>query len=229
MNDNPRAGWRLAAGYWFDDASDFGVEADFFLLAAKDATFGASSNGNSILARPLIDVNNGLPSSERVAFQDELTGSVQASAATPGLLGAGVLLRENLYGANGFRVDVLGGYRYLCLADHVALTEQVTSVNPNNPNFIPVGANIALVDSFASRNDLHALDVGLDYFWQNGPVSLAVRARLAVGLDQQDVDISGSTTVTVPGAPPAFNGGGLLALTGNVGTTAATRFPSSRR
>jgi hypothetical protein len=217
VNDNLRAGWRLAAGYWFDDARDFGVEADFFLLAAKDATFGANSNGNPILARPFIDVNNGLPSSERVAFPGDLTGSVQASAATPGLLGAGVLLRENVYAANGFRLDVLGGYRYLHLSDHVVVTELVTSVNPNNPNFIPVGTNIAVVDSFASRNDLHALDVGFDGSWQNGPLSLAVRARLAVGLDQQDVDIAGSTTVTVPGAAPVLNSGGLLALAGNIG------------
>ena len=217
VNDDLRAGGRVAVGFWFDDAHWHGVEADFFMLEAKDTSFKATSNGNPILARPFINANNSLPSSERIAFPGDIVGSVQASGSTPGLLGAGFLLRENIAAANGFRLDVLGGYRYLHLSDRVAVAEQVTNVNPNNPNFVPLGANIAVADSFDSRNELHALDFGLDGSWQDGPLILAVRARVAVGLNEQVVDVSGATSVTAPGAPAAFHTGGLLALSGNLG------------
>jgi hypothetical protein len=217
VNGDMRLGGRATVGYWFDAAHDAGLEATFFMLEARDTTFGATSNGNPILARPFIDANSGQQSSERIAFPGDITGSVQASAATPGLLGASLLFRENFYESNTVRVDWLGGYRYLRLSDRVAVNENPTNVNPQNPNFIPVGANIVVLDSFDGRNDLHALDVGVVGTWQNGPLSLAVRAQFAVGFNEQVTDVLGTTTVTVPGAPPVVNSGGLLALGANLG------------
>jgi hypothetical protein len=216
VNDDLRAGGRLAVGFWFDDGC-LGIEADFFMLESKAARFAAASGGDPILSRPFIDAGTGQPSSERIAFPGDTSGSVQAFEGSTGLLGAGVLLRENVCCADGFRLDVLGGYRYLRFTDHVGVTEDLTNLNPNNPNFIPVGANILVADRFDSRNDLHALDFGLVGQWRRGPLSLDLRGKLAVGYDHQAVDITGGTTVTVAGAPPALNRGGLLALGGNIG------------
>jgi hypothetical protein len=217
VNDDMRAGGRLAVGYWFDDAGYCGIEADFFMLETKAAHFAAASGGDPILARPFVDAGTGLPSAERIAFPGDTTGSVLASAGTTGLLGAGVLLRENVCCACGFRLDVLGGYRYLRFSDRVGVTEDLTNVNPNNPNFIPVGANIVVADRFDTKNDMHALDFGLAGEWRSGPLTLAVRGKLAVGYDHQAVDINGGTTVTVAGVAPAVNSGGLLALPSNIG------------
>jgi hypothetical protein len=220
VNGSLREGGRIAVGYWFNDAHDCGVEAEFFMLTTRATDFAAASNGNPILSRPFIDANSGQPSSERIAFPGDTTGSVTASAATTGLLGAGILGRENLClccCVSGLKLDALFGYRYLRLADHVVVNEDLVNVNPNNPNFIPVGAAIFVTDRFASRNILNALDFGLDCSWQDGPVSLAMRARFAVGFNDQAVDVFGATTVTVPGVPPAVNSGGLLALAGNLG------------
>jgi hypothetical protein len=217
VNDNDRIGGRATIGYWFNPAHDEGVEASFFMLESKGTHFAATSNGNPILGRPFIDANSGLSSAERIAFPGDITGSVQATGDTTGLLGASALFRENFYESNGFRLDWLGGYRYLRLSDRVAVNEQLTNVNPRNPNFIPVGANINVADSFEGRNDLHALDVGLVGTWQNGPLSLVVRAQFAIGFDEEVVNIAGATTVTVDGAPPAVSNGGLLALPSNIG------------
>jgi hypothetical protein len=221
VNDDLRAGGRIAVGYWFDCDRTCGVEADFFMLEGKAARFAASSGGDPILARPFTDASSGGQASQRIAFPGDTTGSVQAFDGTTGLLGAGALLRENLcckcWCEGGFRLDVLFGYRYLQFSDRLGVTEDITNVNPNNPNFIPVGANIVLEDRFSTRNQMHALDFGLVGELRRGPLSLTARGRIAVGYDHQDVDIFGTTTVTVPGAAPVVNSGGLLALGGNLG------------
>jgi hypothetical protein len=220
VNGSLREGGRIAVGYWFNDAHDCGVEAEFFMLTTKATDFAAASSGNPILSRPFIDANSGLPSSERIAFPGDTNGSVTASAATTGLLGAGILGRENLClccCVSGLKVDALFGYRFLRLADHVVVNEDLVNVNPNNPNFIPVGTTLLVTDRFASRNVLNALDFGLDCQWQDGPVTVAVRTRFAVGFNDQVVDVFGATTVTVPGMPPVVNSGGLLALADNLG------------
>jgi hypothetical protein len=217
VNNGLRVGGRIELGYWFDDDHCQGIEADFFILESKARGFSATSGGTPILSRPFTDANSGAPASERIAFPGDTTGSVQASDGTTGLLGTGVLLRENICCADCFHLDVLCGYRYLHFSDRLGVTEDLTNVNPNNPNFIPLGANIAVADGFATTNELHALDLGLAGAWRSGPLSVDVRGKLAVGYNHQVVDINGSTIVTVPGAPAAVNSGGLLALSSNIG------------
>jgi hypothetical protein len=215
-NVGARAGGRIEAGYWFDDHC-CGIQADFFMLESKASDFSAASNGSPILSRPFTDAISGAQASQRIAFPGDTTGSVHASAGTTGLLGTSILLRENVHCTDCFRLDVLGGYRYLHFADRMTVNEDLTNVNPTNPNFIPLGANIAVTDRFATSNDLHALDLGLVGTWRRGALALDVRGRLAVGYDRQIVDIDGSTIVTVTGAPTAVNRGGLLALSSNIG------------
>ncbi len=217
VNDEVRAGGRVALGYWFDDAHTCGVEGDFFMLETRATHFAATSNGAPILARPFFDATTGLPSSERIAFPGDTTGSVQASEGSTGLIGASLLARENLWCICGVQLDVLFGYRYLTFSDRLGVDENLTNINPNNPNFIPVGANILVSDRFDTKNDLHALDVGLTGVWQGGPWTASMRGQLAVGYDHQVVEITGATTATVAGVPPVVNSGGLLALGSNIG------------
>jgi hypothetical protein len=217
VNGSIRVGGRVEGGYWFNDDQTVGVQADFFMLATKASNFSAVSGGSPILARPFTDANSGSQASERIAFPGDVTGSVQASAGSTGLIGTGILLRERIFSYDYFRLDVVAGYRYLRFADNLGVTEDLTNVNPNNPNFIPPGANILVTDRFATTNNLNAFDVGFVGTWRGGPLRLDVRTKLAVGYNYQDIDINGSTTVTVPGVAPVVNSGGLLALSSNSG------------
>jgi hypothetical protein len=47
---------------------------------------------------------------------------------------------------------------------------------------------------------------------------------IALGVVHQDIDINGSTTVTIPGQPPVVRPGGLLALPSNIGHYTSDRF-----
>ena len=55
VNDGWRSGGRAGAGFWFDDRRTFGIETSVFQLGDAATNFRASSDGNSILARPFLD------------------------------------------------------------------------------------------------------------------------------------------------------------------------------
>ena len=222
VNGGMRPGGRFTLGYWFDDCQHCGVEADFFMLGSLVSRFNASSDGNPILARPFFDPTTGQQSSELIAFPGLSTGSVNASATSTGLLGADALLRCNLCCQCNSRLDVVGGFRYLRIADHVEVTENLVSTS--FANFIPPGTTLTVVDRFDTSNNFYGLDVGLRGEYRIGSWVLAGRADVAVGDNHEVLDVNGSTTVSVPGAPPPVtSAGGLLALQSNIGNRVRDR------
>jgi hypothetical protein len=120
---------------------------------------------------------------------------------------------------------VLGGYRYLRLADGLALREDLTSVNPTSPNFIPAGTQVSVGDRFATRNEFHGLDMGLAGEASWGRLTVAALAKVAVGVNEETVDIGGVTTAATPGLPPVTSAGGLLALSSNSGHFGRRDYP----
>jgi hypothetical protein len=224
VDDEIRSGFRFRLGGWLDSRQTVGAEASFFMLETKAARFVASSDGSTILSRPFIDATMVTQAAERIVFPGDVTGRVNASDSTTGLIGAGFLLRQALCCGCDYRLDALGGYRYLRLNDRLGVVENLFNVNPANPNFIPVGATIDVTDAFGAKNEYHGFEVGLEGEYWRGPLSLRVRGTIAVGPNQQAVDIGGSTTVTDPGLPPVTNPGGLLALATNSGHFAHTEW-----
>jgi hypothetical protein len=218
VNDEARSGGRFTLGAWLNDCQTVGVEGDFFMVSSRGTGFAASSPGSPILARPFFDASTGRPNAELIAFPGLLAGSVFANAGSTGLLGADALLRVNLCRGCNYQLDVLGGYRYLRLSDHLGIGEDLVSTNASNPNFVPQGTTIVVVDQFDTRNEFHGFDLGLKGELRRGPWVLQGRAQMAVGDNREVVNIAGATTVTVPGVPPPVTHvGGLLALPSNIG------------
>jgi hypothetical protein len=215
VNTNPQGGWQINTGYWLDCNRRWGIEGNFFMLSAQTTTFSAASNGDPILARPFFDAVANQNSSELVAFPGVSTGSVSANAVTTGLIGAGAMFRANLCCDCCYRIDWLGGYRYLNINDRLNVDE--TLVNTSTTNFVVPGTTLAVGDSFATRNMFNGFNTGLSAQFQRGAWGVQGLATIAVGDNHRVVDINGSTTVTVPGMPSVTNTGGLLALPSNIG------------
>jgi hypothetical protein len=215
-NTAARSGGRITAGTWIGDGELFGVEAYFFELETKVKNFAVNSNTTPIIARPFTDANSGLPASLRVAFPGEFSDSLSAAASTTGLLGTGFLLRGNLLCGGDYRIDLLGGYRYLRFADHLNVNEDQTA-SQGNPDLLIPGTRIIANDGFATRNDFNGVDLGVSGSYARGPVSFTLLGKLAVGYNQQDVDIFGATNVSVPGGASTNSTGGFLALSPNIG------------
>jgi hypothetical protein len=219
-----RSGGRFALGAWLNCGQTIGVEGGTFFLENRSAGFSAASTGDPILARPFLDATTNRQASELVALPGLLSGSVSASASSTGLVGADALLRANLCCGCDWRLDVVGGYRFLRLADHLGVREDVMSTSPSNPNFIQQGTTLSVTDQFDTRNEFHGGNLGLRGEVRRGAWVLRGLASVAVGDNHEVADVSGATTVSVPGAPPPVtNAGGLLALQSNIGRQSRDR------
>jgi hypothetical protein len=215
VNNNPQGGFQINAGYWLDQCRHWGVEGNFFMLSSQTINFSAASNGDSILARPFFDPVTNRNTSELVSLPGLTKGSISASALTTGLIGAGALFRANLCCGCCYRIDWLGGYRYLNFNDRLNIDETIT--NTSGANFVVPGTTLAVGDRFTTRNTFNGFNTGLSGQFQRGPWALQGLATIAVGDNHRVLSIDGATTVTVPGLPSVTNAGGLLALPSNIG------------
>jgi predicted O-linked N-acetylglucosamine transferase (SPINDLY family) len=142
--------------------------------------------------------------------------AASSTASSTGLLGADALLTVNLCHGCAYRLDAIGGYRFLRLADRLGIGEDLVSTGTGIPG-APAGTAIAVRDQFETVNEFHGFDVGLRGEVRRGPWLLRGSAQVAVGNNHEVLDINGATTAAVPGRAPATNEGGLLALESNIG------------
>jgi len=219
VNEDPRSGWRVATGYWLDDAHACGVEGYFFMLESRSQTFSATGAGDSNLERPFFNTTLGRQDAQQVAFPGVLAGTVTASAGSQNLLGAGLLLHCNLIDragpAGSFRLDAVGGFRYLHLDEGLGIEEFLKATNPASA--VALGTLITVNDGFGTRNDFYGGDLGLEAQYRLGRFSLNVLGKLALGSTQEEVNISGFTAVLTPAGSSSVMPGGLLALSSNIG------------
>ena len=210
-----RVGGRVTAGLWLDCDRTWGVEGYFFQVGTQAQGFRGGLP--SLLGRPFINTATGLPDAELVSFPGFLDGTVQASASSGSLVGAGALGRANLCCGGWYHLDALAGYRYLSLSDRVRIDENLTSTDLAQ-TVAPLGTNIILTDSFRTSNQFHGGDLGLagEICWNAW--TLSGSGRVALGSTHERADINGATTITVPGSPPEIHPGGLLALSSNSGS-----------
>ncbi|MBV9122494.1 MAG: BBP7 family outer membrane beta-barrel protein [Planctomycetes bacterium] len=246
VNDGVRSGGRFTAGYWFDADHTLGVEGSFLILETEGTSFAAGSDGTAfvtgtglsrgvsgaispaastgglILARPFFNVLTGNPDAELVAYPGVLAGTVRATASSTGLLGAEALVDYNLCCSPCYRLDAVGGYRFLRLSDTLEVSENLTSTATGNPS-VPAGTTLVLGDHFHTRNDFHGGEIGLKGEFRRGPWVVGLLSKVAIGANVEALDIGGSTTITTPGGTPTTNPGGLLALQSNIGHFTKTR------
>jgi hypothetical protein len=218
VSENPRSGGRISAGGWLNDSQCLGLEGYFFGLQGVSNHFDALSTGNPILARPFFNVQTGAPDATLIAFPGVVKGGVNVALSSTDLVGAGADLRANVCcGCSGlccgccYRVDLLGGYRFLHMHEGFGLSETEIAAGPNAP--APAGTRIDLSDSFGTENQFHGAEVGVNAEFRHCRWSVDVLGKLAVGETAEDIAINGNTSIK--GGPPAP--GGFLALPTNSG------------
>ena len=218
-NDGMRTGGKFSGGYWLENAPEIAIEADFFFLQNLSQSYNAISDGSTILARPFTNALNNEPSAVRIAYPGDVAGSISAQVSTNGFVGGGLGLRQNLtsFQTNNFRLDALVGYRAITFSDSVNIDSNLTSINPDNSNFVAVGTTINASDRFSSSNTFNGFDTGFAGEYNTGKFSFQSAFRIALGMTQSNVKVNGYTTTIVPGADSISSVGGLYALSSNIG------------
>ena len=211
------SGGRLTGGFWWSPQQLGGIEASYFELDGKDQRFYAEGGGDTILARPFLNVQNGLPSSVLVAYPGVLAGAIGVRADME-LSGAECLWRRMVICRPEFRLDIVAGYRYGRLFDRVATEESMVSLDPSSG--WNTGTLIRRLDSFETANDFHGGEFGLLARWLRRRWSLDVTGKVALGGTTTTTTIGGSTQTleTINGQDVLTSySGGLLALPSNIG------------
>ncbi len=218
FGDDFRSGLRYNVGFWFSPQQTFGLQVGGFFLDDTATVTTLSSNGDPILARPFLNAINGAASSQLIALPGTFAGSVAVDHHNS-VNGFDAALRGNMCCGPSYRLDALLGYRYLHLADGLAVTESlVAGANAPGSLGVPIGTNIVVADHFHTTNTFNGLQTGIsgEYrFWERWILSGTGKASF--GWIDRVADIGGVTAVAVPGQAAVQNVGGLYALSSNIG------------
>jgi hypothetical protein len=214
VNKDFRSGYRLNAGWWFDDCRTCGIEGDFFFLQNSRNGFATASNGSQIISRPFFNALTGRPDAALVSFPGIVGGSLTADVRNS-IIGGGVNTIHNLCGSPCGRLDFLVGYRYWNVADEVNIRDNATAL-PGSAAGFP-GTNLQTSDHFGTSNNFHGGLVGLSGEKRFSRWFVGGRTTIAFGANIQSIDIGGSTLIAPPGGPATAIGSGLYAQPSNIG------------
>ena len=237
LDGTQRNGAKISFGYWFGEGQFNGIEGHYFALVQGGTTydntqsFTANPTTAQILAHPFYNVDPGLamprqdasilayPNFNLLGTTVVLDGSVNVKT-TANVQSAGALFRHMLWTdfEAGYKVDVLGGYRFFKVDDSVLINDSTTTMG----GFL-ARTTFTASDYFIANNTFNGGEVG--FAWQQywGRLSLDTLAKSAFGAVHESVRISGESTVTTLGQT-AKSVGGLLAQPSNIGQYGQTRF-----
>ncbi len=225
-----RQGFRVRAGYWFDDCASCGINGSFFFLGRQTADSFFSSKEFPTITRPVFSPNPGPgpggvvgETGEAVAVPGVLAGSLSAHAESQ-LWGADVNIQKCLCSGCDYKATWFVGYRNVNLTESLSITENIQVIAPSPSIPDPVGSVVAVNDRFATENHFHGAQLGGTYERRWGRLSFDVRASVALGVTHEDLDISGFQIRTRPGLPPMSFNGGLLAAGPNLGSFSRNQF-----
>lgn len=229
LNFGLAGGIGVFAGGWFTIDHIIGMDGSLFILGQQTAGFSVidrSGFGNLVINEPV----SGAPFITQVSAPGIESGSVAVDASTR-FGGGDVNLLYNLYRANGWTINLLGGYRYLELDESLTITANsnlfVTATYTDNMGNVlataPPGSTVTVIDQFGTRSQFNGGQIGTEFQYQPGRLFIGGAAKLAIGDTHEVVSINGNTTVFPVNAAPVFLAGGNYA-TLQVGRYTTDRF-----
>ncbi len=230
LNRNPFSGARAGFGYYLDDCGEKAIEISGFILGQRSDGFRSNSFQNSVLTRPFLQVNPPpIPNAQRVSFPGDQCGEVRIKAPSQ-LWGVEPNFLCKYCCDCNYRVDLLGGFRYLNLRESISIEEDVIfdgSFDGVDAQGRPLANNQFFAsDRFATSNQFYGAQLGVEGRWQRDRFTVDGRAKLAVGVTQQTLDINGFQIRRLPnnGGIETYQGGLLALPNSNIGHYEKERF-----
>jgi hypothetical protein len=222
-------GARLTLGAWLDCESTFGLEASYFMIFQGSSNQSATPFGSNELVVPYFDVTTRSPNFFVISTVPSVTvtgiGAPETGAATlratSRLQGGELNALAQLGSAGFFRMDLLGGFRYLDLREE--LDFNTFSQVVGDP-----GTTFTTADLFGTVNRFYGGQLGLsaEMVLACG-VCAGLTAKCALGVMDETVNINGTTTRVSDrrGVSNAtFAGGKAFAEPSNIGNYGRAQF-----
>jgi hypothetical protein len=215
----PLSGARINFGGWFDPEQTIGIEHVILFLTqrlAREQVSQPGTPGTPPLALPFYNVNLGAQDSTAIAFPNG-----HPSFSGVAVLDSQVRLHTgeinaiaNVRREAGWRVDFLGGVRYLSLDERLHFSTESTNVPPFPRDVF------STFDQFQTENHFFGAQVGLKGEWIQDIFFIQGVAKVALGDMHQTTKINGELTTNdfqgFTGPPDTFLGGYLAQRT-NIG------------
>jgi hypothetical protein len=219
LDTGANPGFRLSAGYALSER--WGVEGSFLYIPSRSTSQSVSSSaqGTPSLAIPYIDASTGAESRTGLSLPGVYQGSAREELSN-NLLGAELNGTWALAASGPWRVDLLGGFRWLRLHE----TYTFTTSSPLIPPFPQDVWNTS--DQFATTNNFYGPQLGVRARFDWNRFFTSATLKFALGAMVQSADISGSfvsNDFNDFGAPQTF-AGGYFALPTNIGSYSRTVF-----
>jgi hypothetical protein len=220
VDTNPNAGVRITGAYRIDNR--MGVELIGFYIPSRSTSSSVSSTGQpgSVdLLLPFFDVTVNRENITEISYWPQYRGSAQATLSNS--LGGGEFnMTWAIPPQDAWRVDLLGGFRFMQLRESYTITTS-SPYNPPNP------ADIwNTTDAFDARNRFYGLQIGARAAYDQGPWVGSVIGKVALGTMQQRVSVNGyleTNDYTNYGPTQTFSGG-YFALPTNSGDHSRNTF-----
>jgi len=220
LDTGANPGFRLSAGYAFSDR--WGVDSSFFYIPSRSTSNSVSSSGqlgSTDLILPYIDATTGRETGTELSFSPIYRGSATETLSNS-LMGVDLNATWAVVPSGAWRVDLLGGFRWLRLHE----TYTLTTSSPFIPPFPQDIWNTT--DEFDTINNFYGAQGGVRarFDWKGFFTSATL--KFAMGAMVQQANISGSLVTndfTNFGATQTFSGG-YFALPTNIGNYSRTVF-----
>ncbi len=220
LDTGANPGFRLSSGYAFTER--WGVESSFFYIPSSSTSKSVSSSGqlgSTDLIVPFIDARTGAESGTEISFSPIYRGSAREELSNS-LMGVDLNATWALSPASPWRVDLLGGFRWLRLHE----TYTLTTSSPFIPPFPQDIWNTT--DEFDTINNFYGAQAGVRARFDWGRFFTNATLKFAMGAMVQSANISGSlvTNDFTNFGPTQTFAGGYFALPSNIGSYSRTVF-----
>ena len=213
-----RPGGRFTVGYRLD--RDWALEGRGFFLSSTAVTRVVGSSGapgSTRLVIPFFRVDQSREGRLTIANPDEFFGDVRESL-TNSMHGAELNLARRIGAGGRFRLDALGGVRYLRLRETLSLAG--SSVALGIPDVFDV------TDVFETTNRFYGAQAGMRVEYTADRWFAQATAKVALGVMRQSLDVTGTlytNDFNDFGVPQTFLGG-VFAQPSNIGHHHRDRF-----
>jgi hypothetical protein len=211
-------GVRLTTGFWLTNDRSWGLEASgFYLPTVTEHQSVSSPDRNGVDLRvPFLSATTGTESSSPLSASNPVDGFFAGTATeknTSRLWGVDGNVVYGLANPRPFRLELLGGFRYLSLREGLAFTTDTPDIPPGPVTVFQTS------DAFDVHNEFYGGQLGFRARWEAGRFIGDATLKVALGAMRQRADVSGSLTTNFFNPPTVQTfAGGLFTQRTNIGS-----------